>query len=194
MPPSPPESSYLHQFKKNHNSTKPCYNPRVPPQLNSYRRYLLMFAINLAVVMGVIYLLRRDEPRALQISLPPRPSASTLSASTPAPFASVAARTIEPSVPIAPVNGTVAAPFPSVAPGAIEPSFPTPASSGGKINLNTASLEELMTLPRIGETIAQRIVDYRAQHGGFKTIEEIKEVRGIGDVVFEQIKDLIAVE
>lgn len=64
----------------------------------------------------------------------------------------------------------------------------------GKININTASVSELESLPGIGPVLAQRIVDYRAQKGGFKTIEEIKEVSGIGDKKFEAIKDLITVE
>ena len=65
---------------------------------------------------------------------------------------------------------------------------------GGKINLNTATLGELDTLPGIGPAIAQRIIDYRAQNGDFKTIDDLKKVRGIGDALFNQIKDLIAVQ
>jgi competence protein ComEA len=65
---------------------------------------------------------------------------------------------------------------------------------GGKINLNTATLAELDTLPGIGPAIAQRILDYRAQNGDFKTIDDLKKVRGIGDALFNQIKDLIAVQ
>lgn len=66
-----------------------------------------------------------------------------------------------------------------------------PASS--LININTASVEELMTLDGIGEVIAQRIVDYRNEHGKFNSIEEIKNVSGIGDKKFEKIKDRICV-
>jgi competence protein ComEA len=65
---------------------------------------------------------------------------------------------------------------------------------GGKININTGTLAELDTLPGIGPAIAQRILDYRAQNGDFKTSEDLKKVRGIGDAVFDQIKDLIAVQ
>ncbi|MGB9553591.1 MAG: helix-hairpin-helix domain-containing protein, partial [bacterium] len=64
----------------------------------------------------------------------------------------------------------------------------------GKININTASASELESLPGIGPVLAQRIVDYRTQKGGFKSIEEIKEVSGIGDKKFEAIKDLITVK
>ena len=60
------------------------------------------------------------------------------------------------------------------------------------ININTASIEELATLPRIGEKVAQRIVSYRNDHGPFKKTEDIKAVRGIGDKVYKKIQPLIA--
>lgn len=73
-------------------------------------------------------------------------------------------------------------------------SVPTRTSSSlTKININTATLEELQTLPRIGPAIAQRIIDYRKEHGPFKRIEDLLKVRGIGERVFEQIKDRITV-
>jgi len=64
----------------------------------------------------------------------------------------------------------------------------------GKININTAKLEEFDVLPGIGPTIAQRIIDYRNENGAFKQIEDLKNVRGIGDSVFGQIKDLITLQ
>ena len=63
-----------------------------------------------------------------------------------------------------------------------------------KINLNTATLEELMTLDRIGPNYAQRIIDYRETHGAFEQIEEIMKVKGIGPKTFEANKDKITVE
>ncbi len=68
-----------------------------------------------------------------------------------------------------------------------------PKAGTGKININTASAAELQNLPRIGPKVAQRIVDYRTQNGPFKKIEDIMKVRGIGEKVFDQIKDLITV-
>lgn len=61
------------------------------------------------------------------------------------------------------------------------------------INLNTATLDELQTLTGIGLSKAQNIIDYREANQGFKSIEEIKEVKGIGDAVFQKIKDHITV-
>jgi competence protein ComEA len=63
-----------------------------------------------------------------------------------------------------------------------------------KINLNTATLEELMTLDRIGPQYAQRIIDYRETHGAFEQIEEIMKVKGIGPKTFEANKDKITIE
>lgn len=61
----------------------------------------------------------------------------------------------------------------------------------GKININTADISELEILPGIGPATAQKIIDYRNENGRFKSIEEIKNVSGIGDKKFEQIKDKI---
>jgi competence protein ComEA len=66
-------------------------------------------------------------------------------------------------------------------------------SSSGKVNINIASKEEIMTLPGIGEVLATRIVEYR-ENNKFATIEDIKNVSGIGDKKFEGIKDLIIVK
>lgn len=66
-------------------------------------------------------------------------------------------------------------------------------TSEKKININTASLTELQELPRIGEKVAQRIINFRKENGKFKKIEEIMKVQGIGEKVFKQIKDRITV-
>ncbi len=65
-------------------------------------------------------------------------------------------------------------------------------NNNGQININTCTKEELMSLPGIGEVLAGRIIEYREQNP-FKTIEDIKNVSGIGDKKFESIKDLITV-
>jgi competence protein ComEA len=61
------------------------------------------------------------------------------------------------------------------------------------VNLNTASSEELQTLSGIGPSLAQRIIDYREQNGGFASVEDLKEVSGIGDVRYASLKDKVCV-
>ena len=68
-----------------------------------------------------------------------------------------------------------------------------PSEDDGKINLNTAGTSELTSLGGIGESRAEDILSYRQEHGPFQSIEEIKNVPGIKDTIFEKIKDDITV-
>ena len=63
-----------------------------------------------------------------------------------------------------------------------------------KININTASIKELTKLNGIGDTIASSIIEYRNANNGFKTIDEIKKVKIIGEKTFNKIKDFITVK
>lgn len=62
-----------------------------------------------------------------------------------------------------------------------------------KININSAQIEELITLPGVGEATANKIIEYRKENGKFQKIEDLKNVPGIGDSKFENIKMLIKV-
>jgi len=62
-----------------------------------------------------------------------------------------------------------------------------------KININTAGEIELDKLPGIGPARAADIIEYRDSHGGFQSIEELKNIKGIGDKTFENLKDLITI-
>lgn len=62
-----------------------------------------------------------------------------------------------------------------------------------RVNINTADAKALDTLPGIGPATAERILDYRKEHGAFQSTEELKQVRGIGDVKYEKLKDKVKI-
>lgn len=75
----------------------------------------------------------------------------------------------------------------------LSPAIQAESQSGGKVNINTAGIEQLKTLPRIGEKVAQRIVDFRRKNGKFKRVEGLMKVKGIGEKMFKKLKDRITV-
>jgi competence protein ComEA len=83
-------------------------------------------------------------------------------------------------------TGPDAAPAgPAAAPGGGVP--------GGKVNLNSATLAQLDALPGVGPVLAQRILTHRDQQGGFRSVGDLRQVDGIGDARYEQLKDLVTV-
>jgi len=69
----------------------------------------------------------------------------------------------------------------------------TPGKPGASVNLNQASETELETLPRVGPVMAQKIIDFRASHGGFTSVDQLREVPGIGEVTFAGLAPLVRV-
>jgi competence protein ComEA len=198
--------------------------------LERYRGYILIFLLNLVVVGGMFFFLRRPEPEPIFI-LTPEPTATLLPTPTPRPLCVyVSGAVARPDVyelsPDSIVKDAIEAAggptgeadlnrinlarrvhdeeqiyvpqkgeeSPPVSPSSGS-SLPSSSSQGdGQVNINTATVEELDTLPGVGPSIAQRIIDYRTTNGPFQSIEDIKNVSGIGDATFEKLKDKITVQ
>lgn len=73
------------------------------------------------------------------------------------------------------------------------PAAGTTGAAAGLVNINTADASRLDTLPGIGPALAQRIIEYRELHGPFKSLEDLKNVSGIGDKKFDDLKDKITI-
>ncbi|MDQ0366285.1 ComEA family DNA-binding protein [Catenuloplanes indicus] len=82
----------------------------------------------------------------------------------------------------------IGASVPPAAPGVVPPA---PGAAGGLVNLNTATLADLDGLPGVGPVLAQRILEHRDRIGGFRAVSDLREVEGIGDSRYEQLKDLV---
>ncbi|MER8028251.1 ComEA family DNA-binding protein [Streptomyces bauhiniae] len=82
------------------------------------------------------------------------------------------------------VVGASGAP-PPVGAGAVAPAGGSPSAP---VSLGTATVEQLDTLPGVGPVLAQRIIDYRTQHGGFRSVDELRQVDGIGDRRFSDLR------
>jgi len=77
--------------------------------------------------------------------------------------------------------------------GAPAPSVSGSTSTAGPLDLNTATADQLDQLPGVGPVLAQRIIDYRTQHGGFRSVEQLQEVSGIGSRRYNDLKSMVRV-
>lgn len=89
------------------------------------------------------------------------------------------------------VGAPAAAPPPPAGPGPGAAAGPTGASPAAPIGLNTATAEQLDELPGVGPVLAQHIIDYRTEHGGFRSVDELREVNGIGDKRYADLQNLV---
>lgn len=81
---------------------------------------------------------------------------------------------------------------PATAPGTASAADPAAGAPQGPVHLNTATLEELDTLPGVGPATAQKILDFRSKHGAFASVDELDAVPGIGPARLEQLRELVA--
>lgn len=158
--------------------------------ISAANRYAwLIFAIGAALL---IYLLLRPEPGGVPGWEPANASLRlTLPAEEKKPMAGTGAAAEEHrTVPASPPSSASPAAKPE------SPAQPEPArastSASGRLDLNTATLSELDSLPGIGPSKAKAIVAYRDEHKGFGTVEELLNVKGIGPKLLERIRPHVA--
>ncbi|CAL9528204.1 hypothetical protein SUDANB6_03998 [Streptomyces sp. enrichment culture] len=91
------------------------------------------------------------------------------------------------------VGGPAPAPVPAPgpAPGAGGPAGAAAAGPAAPLSLNTATADQLETLPGVGPVLARHIVDYRTRHGGFRSVDELRDVNGIGERRFADLRNLV---
>ncbi len=82
----------------------------------------------------------------------------------------------------------------SITPAAFANEAVAPAAPAGVVNINTAEVSQLSNLPRVGQKAAQRIVDYRRDHGAFKKTSDLMQVKGFGAKSFEKLSAYITVD
>jgi comEA protein len=99
----------------------------------------------------------------------------------------------QPSNTIAPAQDAGQVAGASASQPASQPASKSATAPKGKININSATLSQLDSLTGIGPVYAQRIIDYRNERGGFKSIDELKNVKGIGEKTFDKFKNEIAI-
>ena len=160
-------------------------------------KLLMTTLVGLATVGGLFLFSSDSKPESqsagiVETAITPLPSPTPKSLQGSPVIGSVPE--IAPTPTPLPTATPVLTPAPTTTPTPAPTSTPsqTPEQSG-KININTADKQGLEEITGVGPTIAQRIIDYRQTNGPFQKIEDLKNVKGIGDKTFEKMKDEITI-
>jgi competence protein ComEA len=135
----------------------------------------VILMLSVVVGAGVVALIL-NRPREVKVSVGP--------SWTPAPEQAAEPVAPEPAEPVAP---------PSAAPSTAAHNGHAPDTSSRPLNINTATAEQLAALPGIGPVLAERIIAYRTQKGGFVSVDDLDAVSGIGAHLIESLRPYIAV-
>jgi len=146
----------------------------------------------LAVAVGILYwaVQQGSDPALDQSPASSPPTAVTRGTVQEAPLVAEGPENNDLPPPVV----TPSAPAPP--PGPSRSTSPQPTTPAVRpvtfpLDINAAKVEDFMALPGIGETLARRLVDYRKRHGGFRSVEDLRQVRGIGEKRMEQIRPLV---
>lgn len=112
----------------------------------------------------------------------------------PVPVAGVVAAEGEPSQAVSPRGEPTLVTRPTQRPTPVTSTAGRSQEKQGKLDLNRATAEELQGLPGIGPVLAQRVVDQRTTHGPFHTVDDLREVKGIGKKRMDQLRPLVMVD